>query len=94
MKRLTPMEIFNKDFKQSIRGYDVAEVNEFLDLVIKSYEDVLQENEYLKEQLQLEKQNRASTTDRNVAVSADNDYGEVIHEILIRLERLEQVIRR
>lgn len=93
VKRLTPMEIFNKDFKQSLRGYDVAEVNEFLDLIIKSYEDVLQENEYLKEQLQLQKQNGSNPTGRNEAVS-DNDYGEVIREILMRLERLEQVFRR
>jgi DivIVA domain-containing protein len=51
VKRLTPMEIFNKDFKQSLRGYDIEEVNKFLDQVIASYEDVLQENEYLKEEI-------------------------------------------
>lgn len=38
MQRLTPRDIFNKDFKSSIRGYDVDEVNEFLDLVIQNYE--------------------------------------------------------
>lgn len=94
MKRLTPMEIFNKDFKQAIRGYDVGEVNEFLDLVIKSYEDVLQENEYLKEQLEECKQQGLGSTDRHAAVSMDDKYEAVIQQILMRLERLEQVFRR
>lgn len=92
MKRLTPMEIFNKDFKQSIRGYDIDEVNEFLDLVIKSYEDVLQENEYLKEQI---RQLKKTGTGRQHAVSdRAGQYDEIIHEILARLDRLEQMVRR
>ncbi len=56
MTRLTPMDIFNKDFKQSIRGYDVQEVNEFLDLIIRDFEDLIEENKQLKEQLKKEKQ--------------------------------------
>jgi DivIVA domain-containing protein len=87
------MDIFNKDFKHSLRGYDIEEVNEFLDQVIKSYEDVLQENEYLKEQIMKLKKGQ---TGRNPAVNGaqTGNYNEVIEDILMRLERLEQMILR
>src|SRR5690625_3858860 len=35
---LTPLDIHNKDFTKTFRGYDEDEVNEFLDQVIKDYE--------------------------------------------------------
>ncbi len=35
---LQPKDILEKDFKQKMRGYDQAEVDEFLDDVIKDYE--------------------------------------------------------
>ncbi len=37
MPRLTAREIHSKEFKRSVRGYDVDEVNEFLDQIIKDY---------------------------------------------------------
>ncbi|MDA8354389.1 MAG: DivIVA domain-containing protein [Firmicutes bacterium] len=86
--RLTPRDIFNKDFKTSIRGYDTDEVNEFLDQVIRSYEDVLAENEQLKKELKKSKQNSM----RHNRVDGEQD--RIIQDILRRLERLEQVVRR
>ncbi|TCW37646.1 DivIVA domain-containing protein [Laceyella sacchari] len=98
MKRITPMEIFNKDFKHAIRGYDIEEVNEFLDLIIKSYEDVLQENEYLKEQLKKAKSaagRRTGNTAPHAAVgNSGGEYDEVIKNILNRLEHLESLVLR
>ncbi|WP_124727788.1 DivIVA domain-containing protein [Staphylospora marina] len=89
MRRLTPMDIFNKDFKQSIRGYDKDEVNDFLDQVIRSYEDVLQENEQLKKQIkELENQPPRSPEGNT------DKYDAVIRDILMRLDRLEQYFRR
>lgn len=35
---LTPMEIHDKEFKHSMRGYNELEVNEFLDEIIKDYD--------------------------------------------------------
>jgi DivIVA domain-containing protein len=84
------MEIFNKDFKQAMRGYDVNEVNEFLDLVIRNYEEILKENEYLKEQLTTSKK---QNTARQRVVSNMNEYDAVINEILTRLARIEKVMR-
>lgn len=52
---LTPMDIHNKDFKKSFRGYDADQVDDFLDQVVNDYERVFQENDQLKKDLALEK---------------------------------------
>ncbi|EGK12795.1 DivIVA domain-containing protein [Kroppenstedtia eburnea] len=87
MQRLTPRDIFNKDFKSSIRGYDVDEVNEFLDLVIQNYEAVLEENQELKEELKKVKAQRLPRRQ-------EGDQDRVVQDILRRLERLEQMMMR
>lgn len=48
---LTPMDIHNKEFSRSFRGYNEDEVNEFLDHVIKDYEALLREKKNLEEQV-------------------------------------------
>lgn len=40
---LTPLDIHNKEFAKTFRGYDEDEVNEFLDQVIKDYEIIIRE---------------------------------------------------
>jgi len=52
---LTPLDIHNKEFKKSLRGYEVNEVDEFLDEIIKDFESLYKENLELKEQV--DKQN-------------------------------------
>lgn len=42
---LTPLEIHNQEFNRVFRGYDADEVNDFLDLVIQSMEQLIKENE-------------------------------------------------
>jgi len=49
---LTPLDIHNKEFTRSFRGYDEDEVNEFLDQVIKDYEGVIRERKELQEKLE------------------------------------------
>ena len=46
---LTPLDIHNKEFKRSFRGYNEEEVDEFLDQVVKDYESNYQENIELRE---------------------------------------------
>ncbi|AXI09011.1 septum formation initiator [Oceanobacillus zhaokaii] len=48
---LTPLDIHNKAFTKSLRGYDQDEVNEFLDQVIKDYEMAIREKKELKEKV-------------------------------------------
>lgn len=49
---LTPLDIHNKEFTRSFRGYDEDEVNEFLDQVIKDYEMAIREKKELKEKME------------------------------------------
>lgn len=46
---LTPADIHNKAFSTKFRGYDEDEVNEFLEQVMKDYENVLKKNEELQQ---------------------------------------------
>lgn len=40
---ITPNEISNKEFKKAFRGYDIDEVDEFLDQIIEDYEKLYKE---------------------------------------------------
>lgn len=48
---LTPMDIHNKEFKRSFRGYNENEIDEFLDQVVSDYEKLCRENDSLKEEV-------------------------------------------
>lgn len=48
---LTPLDIHNKEFGRSFRGYDEDDVNEFLDQVIKDYESLIRDNKDLQNQV-------------------------------------------
>ncbi|APM38581.1 DivIVA domain-containing protein [Clostridium kluyveri] len=50
---ITAGEITNKEFKKGLRGYNIDEVDEFLDKIAESYEAMCKENSLLKEKLQL-----------------------------------------
>ncbi|SEN08927.1 DivIVA domain-containing protein [Lihuaxuella thermophila] len=49
---LTPYDIHNKEFKRSFRGYDVDEVNDFLDQIIKDFELLTREKLELEQQVE------------------------------------------
>jgi cell division initiation protein len=49
---LTPLDIHNREFRRSLRGYDIDEVDEFLDEVIRDFETLYKENLELKETIQ------------------------------------------
>ncbi len=46
---LTPVDIENKEFNKSFRGYDIDEVEEFLQTLVTDYEKLYRENASLKE---------------------------------------------
>ncbi len=48
---LTPLDIHNKEFSRTFRGYNEDEVNEFLDTVIKDFEWLTRENKELVTQV-------------------------------------------
>lgn len=48
---LSPQDIHNKEFSVKMRGYNIDEVNEFLDRIIKDYQLTLSENIDMKNRL-------------------------------------------
>ncbi|MTV81144.1 cell division regulator GpsB [Secundilactobacillus folii] len=46
----TPKDILQKEFRQKMRGYDPADVDGFLDNVIKDYEAFTKENQHLQDE--------------------------------------------
>lgn len=56
--RLTSIDIKKQEFRKSFKGYDVSEVEAFLDTVANELEKMVRENESLKEKIaELEKLN-------------------------------------
>ncbi len=48
---LTPLDIQKKEFRRSFRGYNMEEVDQFLDRLVQDYESLFLENQVLKEKL-------------------------------------------
>ncbi|MCL6548875.1 MAG: DivIVA domain-containing protein, partial [Alicyclobacillus sp.] len=49
---LTPLDIHNKEFSRSFRGYDEDEVDDFLERVIQDYESLIRQNKELEEKIE------------------------------------------
>jgi len=81
---LSPLDIHNKEFASKFRGYNEDEVNEFLEQIMKDYENILEENKTLKASLQ-------QSTEQ---VSHFNTIEQTLHKsILIAQEAAEDVRR-
>src|SRR5699024_8550985 len=50
---ITPLDIQNKEFKRTFRGYDIESVETFLDEILEEYESVYKQNTELKEKIEL-----------------------------------------
>lgn len=50
---ITPQEIEERNFKKTMRGFNCDEVNEFLDDIRVDYENLIRENESLKERVRM-----------------------------------------
>ena len=97
----TPKDIFDQDFKTSVRGYSKQEVDEFLDEVIKDYEtyatmvkELREENTRLKQELSKRMQEAPTSTASQVHQSF-GDTGQTTitnFDILKRLNRLEKEV--
>lgn len=93
---LTGKEILEKDFKTSMRGYNQEEVDEFLDLVIKDYDqfeeiirDLKAENERLKRNRSVS--NGALQEEKQEPRTRQANH-QVNYDILKRLSNLEKAV--
>ncbi|MFO7295115.1 MAG: DivIVA domain-containing protein [Caldicoprobacter sp.] len=80
---LTPMDIHNKEFSRSFRGYDEDEVDQFLDEVVEDFEKLYKENLELKERIgvlkeQLEYYKSMEGTLKETLITAQKTADEVI----------------
>ena len=48
---LTPLDIENKRFSKTLKGYNVDEVDDFLDQLTEDYEKIYRENAELRAQI-------------------------------------------
>lgn len=48
--RITPLDIQNKQFPVRFRGFDMQEVSDFLEMIREELEELIRENNWLKEQ--------------------------------------------
>ncbi|KAA8676150.1 DivIVA domain-containing protein [Clostridium sp. WLY-B-L2] len=70
-------EITNKEFKKNLRGYNIDEVDDFLDKIAEDYESLQKENSFLKEKLQsvedkINHYNKMENTIQNTLLLAQN----------------------
>lgn len=80
---ITPLDIQNKEFKRSFRGYKESEVDQFLDDIMEDYERLYRENVELKDKIlmlneQLEQYNNLEETLKETLVVAQGTADEVI----------------
>src|SRR5690348_11927088 len=79
---ITPLDIQNKEFKKSFRGYKAGEVDGFLDEIIMDYERIYKENIELKDKIgmltdQIRQYNNLEDTLKNTLVVAQTTADEV-----------------
>src|SRR3712207_979535 len=75
--KVTAIDITNKEFKKGFRGYDIDEVDEFLDKIAEDYEVLYKENSSLKEKMGAMEENlkhyvRMEETIQNTLILAQN----------------------
>lgn len=91
---LTPMEIYDKEFSQvKDKGYNIQEINDYLDLIIEDYmkfekiqrklKELEIENENLKIKINALKSNNKPDISANINSNVD---------VLQRISRLEQAV--
>jgi cell division initiation protein len=80
---ITPLDIQNKEFKKSFRGYKESEVDQFLDDIIEDYENLYRENIELKDKIlilseQIKQYNNLEETLKETLIVAQGTADEVI----------------
>lgn len=97
---LTVNDIYNKEFKLDTRGYRPQEVDKYLDVIMRDYEEFIsiikEQNHEIKQltedNLQLKQEIRILRTKIEALKDTDNDSGSSNVDVLKRLSNLEKII--
>lgn len=90
---ITPKDIHDKEFKRSVRGYDLDDVDSFLDIIIKDLEELYKENASLKEEEEilnkkLEKYVELESSLNRALISAEKAADNTIKEAMAEKDRI------
>jgi DivIVA domain-containing protein len=96
---LSPKDILEKEFKIDTRGYRPQEVDKYLDIVIRDYEEAFtimkeldtDKKELIEENIALKKEIRNLKTKLDVLSDSDNA-GATNADLLRRISNLEKII--
>ena len=96
---LTSQDILDKEFKIDTRGYRPQEVDKYLDVIIRDYNefnscirDLEDQNKNLQDENQRLKQQIRSLTMKIDAIEANSNNGTNTADVLRRLSNLEKII--
>ena len=98
---LTVKDIYEKEFKLDTRGYRTQEVDKFLDIIMRDYEEFISINKELSDEIKdltndnmkLKQEIRSLKMKLDILKeSADNDTGSNSVDVLKRLSNLEKII--
>ena len=98
---LTVKDIFEKEFKLDTRGYRPQEVDKFLDVIMRDYEEFININKELSNEIReltndnmkLKQEIRSLKMKLDILKeNADNDSGTNSVDVLRRLSNLEKII--
>lgn len=97
-RNLSTKDILEKEFKPAIRGFNMKEVDEFLDKIIRDYESFEKEISYLKNELDhLDRENK-NIRQNKPATAGQNSYTQnknnstTNYDILKRISKLERAV--
>ena len=95
--RITPMDIEQQEFSRSFRGYNEEEVDDFLDKIVKDYEELINERmrERLKEYTEIEESLRsallsAQKSAEEVKKNVENEAKMIIEKAKMEAEIIKQ----
>ena len=97
---LTVKDILEKNFKIDTRGFRPQEVDKFLDIIIRDYEEwtnivnelEAEKNELLNENMKLKQEIRLLKTKLDVASSSTETHTSNNADVLRRISNLEKII--
>ena len=82
--KITPADIKNQSFNKSLRGYDKAEVDAFLNLVSGDLEDLVKENSSMKDRL----------LEFEAKMGGHKDVEKVVQELLLSARKSAEEVKK
>ena len=96
---LTPVDIHNKEFSRSFRGFNQEEVDDFLDQVVNDYEMLYRDNHQMKKEIelcnkQLDQYHQLEKNLQDTLLVAQRTADEVVNTANVRGEEVRQAAKQ